>query len=102
MAVLVFIIKQIIDSLIYPIVVGRSVHLNAAIILLVLVVLSEFGIFWVILAPPVAAAARDLFLYLYGRLGDPPRPAGVLPHVTPVSMPDSVPVAQSLPGHPLR
>ncbi len=42
-------------------------------------VLSEFGLIWVILAPPVAAVARDLFVYAYGRFNEPPRPAGVLP-----------------------
>jgi predicted PurR-regulated permease PerM len=79
MAVVVFIVKQVIDTLIYPIVVGRSVHLHEAIVLLVLVMLSEFGFIWVILAPPVAAAARDMFVYAYGRLDEPPRPAGLLP-----------------------
>jgi len=79
MAVVVFVIKEIIDTLVYPIIVGRSVRLHAAIILILLVVLSEFGIIWVILAPPVAAATRDLFLYAYGRFDDPPRPAGLLP-----------------------
>jgi hypothetical protein len=33
----------------------------------------------VILAPPVAAAVRDMFVYAYGRLDEPPRPAGLLP-----------------------
>jgi predicted PurR-regulated permease PerM len=80
MAIVVFVIKELIDTLVYPIIVGRSVHLHAAIILILLVVLSEFGIIWVILAPPVAAAARDLFLYVYGRFDDPPRPAGTLPN----------------------
>jgi predicted PurR-regulated permease PerM len=79
MAVVVFVVKQVVDTLIYPIVVGKSVHLHEAIVLIVLVVLSEFGFIWVILAPPVAAAARDLFLYVYGRFGEPPRPAGLLP-----------------------
>jgi predicted PurR-regulated permease PerM len=79
MGVVVFIVKQVVDTLIYPIVVGRSVHLHEAIVLIVLVVLSEFGLIWVILAPPVAAATRDLFLYVYGRFDDPPRPAGLLP-----------------------
>lgn len=79
MAVVVFIVKQVVDTMIYPVVVGRSVHLHEAIVLLVLVMLSEFGFIWVILAPPVAAAARDAFVYAYGRLGDPPRPAGLLP-----------------------
>ena len=79
MAVVVFIVKQVVDTMVYPVVVGRSVHLHEAIVLLALVMLSEFGFIWVILAPPVAAAARDAFVYTYGRLGDPPRPAGLLP-----------------------
>jgi predicted PurR-regulated permease PerM len=79
MAVVVFVVKQVVDTIIYPVVVGRSVHLHEAIVLIVLVVLSEFGLIWVILAPPVAAVARDLFVYAYGRFDDPPRPAGMLP-----------------------
>jgi predicted PurR-regulated permease PerM len=79
MAAVVFIVKQVVDSLIYPIVVGRSIHMHEAIVLIVLVVLSEFGFIWVILAPPIAAVARDLFVYVYGRFDDPPRPAGLLP-----------------------
>jgi hypothetical protein len=53
--------------------------MHEAIVLIVLVVLSEFGFIWVILAPPIAAVARDLFVYVYGRFDDPPRPAGLLP-----------------------
>lgn len=79
MAVVVLIVKQVVDTLIYPIVVGRSVHLHQAVVLLALVALSEFGFVWVILAPSIAAAVRDLFLYVYGRFDDPPRPAGQLP-----------------------
>jgi hypothetical protein len=79
MALVVFVVKQVVDTLIYPIVVGRSIRMHEAIVLIVLVVLSEFGFIWVILAPPVAAVIRDMFLYIYGRFGDPPRPAGLLP-----------------------
>jgi hypothetical protein len=42
-------------------------------------VLGQFGLIWVILSGPIAAVIRDLFLYIYGRFDDPPRPAGVLP-----------------------
>jgi predicted PurR-regulated permease PerM len=95
MAIVVFVIKEIIDTLVYPIIVGRSVHLHAAIILILLVVLSEFGIVWVILAPPVAAAARDLFLYVYGRFDDPPRPAGLLPNEPPAQPADAADAADA-------
>ena len=90
MAVVVFVVKQVVDTMIYPVVVGRSVHLHEAIVLIVLVVLSEFGLIWVILAPPVAAVARDLFVYAYGRFDEPPRPAGVLPG-------EPLPVAEEAP-----
>jgi hypothetical protein len=42
-------------------------------------IMGRYGIVWIILAAPVAALARDLFLYVYRRFGDPPRPAGMLP-----------------------
>ncbi|HEX2515301.1 MAG TPA: hypothetical protein VH257_11380, partial [Chloroflexota bacterium] len=41
--------------------------------------LSQLGWQWIFLAAPVAAVAHDLWRYAFGRLGDPPRPAGVLP-----------------------
>ncbi|HEY4754244.1 MAG TPA: AI-2E family transporter, partial [Candidatus Limnocylindrales bacterium] len=44
-----------------------------------IVVLSQFGIGWTLMAAPLIAIGRDLIRYLNGRLGDPPSPAGVLP-----------------------
>lgn len=44
-----------------------------------IVVLSEFGPGWLLLAAPVIAVARDTVRYLAGRLGEPAAPAGVLP-----------------------
>ena len=44
-----------------------------------IVVLSQFGAIWLIAAAPLIALVRDLVRYAYGRLGDPPLPAGVLP-----------------------
>ena len=40
---------------------------------------SQFGFIWVLLAAPLAVAVRDLYRYAYGRVSDPPRPAGLLP-----------------------
>jgi hypothetical protein len=34
---------------------------------------------WLFLAAPIVSIVRDLFRYAYGRLSDPPRPAGLLP-----------------------
>jgi predicted PurR-regulated permease PerM len=44
-----------------------------------IVVLSQFGAIWLIAAAPLIALVRDLVRYAYGRLGDPPLPAGILP-----------------------
>ncbi|MBK7177776.1 MAG: AI-2E family transporter [Chloroflexi bacterium] len=54
-----------------------SIH--PALLIMVIVALSEFGFLWVLLAGPITAVIRDLFLYGYGRLSSPPRPAGLLP-----------------------
>ena len=44
-----------------------------------IVVLSQFGLPWLLAAAPVVAIVRDLVRYANSRLGDPPGPAGVLP-----------------------
>jgi hypothetical protein len=38
-----------------------------------------FGLAGAILSAPLGAVSRDVFSYLYGRLSEPPRPAGELP-----------------------
>lgn len=43
------------------------------------VIISQVGLLWLLLAGPLTAIAVDLFRYVYGRLADPPRPAGLLP-----------------------
>jgi hypothetical protein len=43
------------------------------------IALSQLGLIWILLAAPLAAVTRDVFRYVYGRLQDPPLPAGVLP-----------------------
>ena len=44
-----------------------------------IVVLSQFGVLWLLAAAPIIAILRDVTRYLAGRLGDPPAPANVLP-----------------------
>jgi len=44
-----------------------------------IVVLSQFGIIWLLAAAPAVAIVRDLVRYANARLADPPGPAGVLP-----------------------
>jgi hypothetical protein len=53
--------------------------MHPAIFVIVLVLLSQFGFLWVLIAAPFSIVVRDLFRYVYGRLSDPPTPAGVAP-----------------------
>jgi hypothetical protein len=60
-------------------VADRYIDIHPAIFVILLVLLSQFGFFWVLVAAPLSIVLRDLFVYAYGRLSDPPRPAGVAP-----------------------
>lgn len=44
-----------------------------------IVVLSQFGVVWLLAAAPLVAITRDMVRYVNGRLGDPAAPAGVIP-----------------------
>jgi predicted PurR-regulated permease PerM len=58
---------------------NRLIQIHPAILLVVIVALSELGFVWILVAAPVISILTNLFRYLYGRLSDPPVPAGVLP-----------------------
>ena len=60
-------------------VADRYVDIHPAIFVIVLVLLSQFGFLWVLIAAPLSIVLRDLFRYVYGRLSDPPAPAGIAP-----------------------
>jgi predicted PurR-regulated permease PerM len=77
-------VQQLQGTLVAPRVQRRSIDLHPAILVVILVLLSPFGLLWVLLAAPLAIAARDVFRYVYGRLDDPPRPAGLLPGQAPL------------------
>ena len=64
-------IQQIENAVLVPRVTGKSLDIHPAILMIVLVALSQFGILWAILAAPLSALARDLFRYVYGRFTDP-------------------------------
>lgn len=73
-------IQQLENNLLVPRIVGGSVGIHPAILMVLFVVLGQtLGLVGIILSAPIAAVVRDIFLYVYGRLGDPPRPAGLLP-----------------------
>lgn len=73
-------IQQLENNFLVPRIVGGSVGIHPAILMVLFVVLGQtLGLVGIILSAPIAAVVRDMFLYVYGRLGDPPRPAGLLP-----------------------
>lgn len=53
-----------------PRIIGESIGLHEAILTVVLIAMGQiFGLLGVVLAAPVAAIGRDLFVYIYRRLG---------------------------------
>jgi predicted PurR-regulated permease PerM len=73
-------IQQLENNFLVPRIVGESVGIHPAILMVLLVVLGQaFGLIGIILSAPLAAVVRDTFIYVNGRLSDPPRPAGLLP-----------------------
>lgn len=89
--VLYILIQQLENNFLVPRIVGDSVGIHPAILMVLLVVCSQvFGLTGAILSAPMGAVFRDVFSYLYGRLSIPPRPAGELPARlldSPVSLP---------------
>jgi len=77
--VLYIIVQWFVINVVYARVERNIVDVHPAILILIIVSLSEFGFWWILLAAPVTAVVRDLFRYAYGRFADPPRPAGLLP-----------------------
>ncbi len=76
---LFILIEQLVGRFVAPHLERRYIVIHPAILVVSIVALSEFGIFWILLAAPLTAIIRDIFRYVYGRFGDPPLPAGVLP-----------------------
>jgi predicted PurR-regulated permease PerM len=64
---------------------GGAKDVHPALLIPALVAMSQFGLIWLILAAPVVGIVSDLARYAYGRLGDPPAPAGVIPGEPPTA-----------------
>lgn len=80
MVIAVYVIVQwVVITFVTPQVEKNIIDVHPAILILIIVALSQFGFWWVLLAAPVTAVVRDLFRYVYGRFNEPPRPAGLLP-----------------------
>jgi predicted PurR-regulated permease PerM len=71
--------QLLVNNLVVPHIERRVVDIHPAVLVIAVVALSEFGLWWVLLAAPITAIIRDLFRYVYGRFSEPPRPAGRLP-----------------------
>lgn len=76
---LYFIIQQLENAFLVPYIVGQALNIHPGILIVLMIMLSQFGIFWIILAAPLAAITRDLYVYAMGRLSELPRPVGLLP-----------------------
>lgn len=87
---MLILIQQVVGNLVAPRLERTVVDLHPAILILVVVALSQFGFWWILLAAPITAVVRDLFRYVYGRFAEPPRPAGLLPG-------EPLPIARSAP-----
>jgi predicted PurR-regulated permease PerM len=58
---------------------GGVRDLHPVVFVPVMVALTQFGLIWLFLAAPLIGIVVDLTRYWYGRLGDPPTPAGIIP-----------------------
>jgi predicted PurR-regulated permease PerM len=63
------IVQQFENSLLVPRIIGGSIGIHPAILTVIIIAMGyTFGLLGVVLAAPVSAIARDLFIYLYRRL----------------------------------
>lgn len=64
------IVQQLENNILVPRIVGESVGVHPAILTVVLIAMGQvFGLLGVVLSAPLCAIARDLFIYIYARLG---------------------------------
>ena len=97
-ALLYLAVQQMENHILVPRIQGAAVHLNPAIIILLLVMANALVGFWgMFVVIPLAAMAKDVFLYVYDRLGDLERRAGEpllpMPEQTPEQTPEREPEA---------
>jgi predicted PurR-regulated permease PerM len=72
-AIAFFAIQQVENLILVPRIVGESVKLHPALVMVVLVIGNELAGFWgMLVAVPVTGVIRDVFKYLYLRLLDDP------------------------------
>jgi predicted PurR-regulated permease PerM len=63
------VVQQLENNLLVPRIIGESVGVHPAILTVVLISMGQvFGLLGVVLAAPLTAISRDLFVYVYRRL----------------------------------
>lgn len=68
-AILSFMVQQLENTFLVPRIQGTAVQMNPAVIMILLVVGGAvWGVLGVIVIVPLAAVARDIFVYIHGRL----------------------------------
>jgi predicted PurR-regulated permease PerM len=78
--VVVYVVANRIASDLVETRVSRGVlDVHPGLLIPAIVVLSQFGVLWLLAAAPIVAILRDATRYLAGRLREPAAPAGVLP-----------------------
>ena len=72
-ALVYIVVQQIESSFLVPRIIGGSVGIHPAILTVVVIAMGyTFGLLGIVLAAPVAAIARDLFIYAHRRLDGQP------------------------------
>lgn len=79
-AIVVYIVVQLIMDNVFGAQIQRRIAgLNLNLLILVIVAMGALNFWLLLLAAPIAGIVYDLFRYAYGRFGEPPRPAGIIP-----------------------
>ena len=64
------VVQQLENNLLVPRIIGESVGVHPAILTVILIAMGQvFGLLGIVLAAPLTAIARDLFVYVHRRLG---------------------------------
>lgn len=58
---------------------GRDLNVRPSLALPAFAILSQLGLVWLLVSAPLLVVIRDSVVYARGRLGEPSRPAGLLP-----------------------
>jgi predicted PurR-regulated permease PerM len=74
-----FLVRKFVGQFVEARVATHVKEPHAAVMALLAIMLSQIGFVYALLSVPIIVLSRDIFRYVYGRLNDPPRPAGLLP-----------------------